>query len=156
MKRILVITLALIFLCLTALAEIDLDDMTVEELSDLHIRVMEAIKEKSGIKSIDMPPGTYEAGVDFPSGSYSFKNTSTNEFSFASITTYTSRRAMQIYTRQIEVDDLDYIKNAASLQAFIVEPGETLNLKLEEGMLVIATGANFELTPFAGLIINTK
>lgn len=155
MKKFLLLMAVLLAVSLTAGA-VDFSGMTVDELYELHINVMKEIKDRSGITSINVPAGTYEAGVDFPAGSYSVENLTNDEYSFAYVLIYRTKKAWQVMTKQITVEDLEYIKYGGSLSQEFLDFGEVVTIKTDPGTIVIFGGGNFLMTPHAGLTINTK
>ncbi len=118
----LIVALLLVCLLSTALAEVDLTNMTIEELLALRQEVDNAIFEKDG--AVILQPGTYEAGKDIAPGSYDLifhKNA--RPFSSGQISVYVSAEAMHSY----ESDYNDYY-----LQLSILERNAENGHKIEE------------------------
>ncbi|NLW36261.1 MAG: hypothetical protein GXY80_12425, partial [Syntrophorhabdus aromaticivorans] len=79
MKKSILLILCLTFVTMPSLASVDINTLSDEELLLLHAQVRQALYDRSNIESIEMPPGTYEAGKDFPAGSYTIKNLSEDD-----------------------------------------------------------------------------
>jgi hypothetical protein len=70
MKRIIIITLALVLFIVPALAETDLSGMTFDELRELQTRITKELTNRPEWKSVPVPPGIYKVGVDIPAGEW--------------------------------------------------------------------------------------
>ncbi len=68
MKRITALIAALLLLASTAVAEIDLSGMTLEEMIELHEQIQLALFEQA--KSVVVPQGIWLVGKDIPAGTY--------------------------------------------------------------------------------------
>ena len=67
MKKLILLALALM-LCASALAEVDLSGMTVEELADLRDRAQRAIWDSDDWQEVTVPEGVWRVGEDIPLG----------------------------------------------------------------------------------------
>lgn len=71
MKKLISIAIAIVlFLSSTALAEIDLDSMSYEELAALRDRCQAELMTRPEWQQITVPSGDYRVGVDIPAGEY--------------------------------------------------------------------------------------
>ena len=72
MKHIMLIALSILLIVVinTAAAEIDLSELSFEELLSLQERVNTALWNSSGWNEVSVPSGTYEVGKDIPEGSW--------------------------------------------------------------------------------------
>ena len=68
MKRIIILTLALIIAAVPALADIDLSGLSFDELRELQARISQELTTRPEWKSVPVPPGIYRVGVEIPAG----------------------------------------------------------------------------------------
>lgn len=73
MKRFLIALITMIILCGCASAEIDLSDMSYDELLSLQREINLAIWECEEWQSVTVNPGVYIIGVDIPAGRWVIK-----------------------------------------------------------------------------------
>lgn len=151
MKKMFAVILVVMLLPIISNAELVLKDMSDEQLNTLQVQIIEELLNRSKTKSIKMPPGTYVAGVDFPAGYYSLNSKA--EYTWTTVIIYLNEQDMKMYTRQIEVDDLTYLKVFSKIKTFMVQPDSPANIKLEEGHIVQVDTDVLYLSPFVGLEI---
>lgn len=68
MKKFCCILVGLMLLCSVALAEVDLESMSFDELIDLREQITIEITSRPEWKEVNVPAGIYEIGVDIPAG----------------------------------------------------------------------------------------
>ena len=75
MKKLIVLIIALVLLCSSALADIDLSGMSYDELVSLRDQINLAIWNCQEWQEVTVPEGTYEVGKDIPAGHWTIKET---------------------------------------------------------------------------------
>lgn len=70
MRKVISLLLVAILLIGVASAEIDLGNMTLDEIREIYTQVSSALYSEALIKGAKIPVGRYTAGVDIPAGSY--------------------------------------------------------------------------------------
>ena len=135
MKRIFacVLLLTVMLLNASASAEIDLSDLSFDELIALQSKLTEEFLSRSEWKEIKVPVGTYEVGVDIPAGVYTvtIKQSSTNFWVRDGINGYTLQN-LALYS---QYEDRSIIKK----------------LILEDGNIVEINSSAVYFLPYTGL-----
>ena len=73
MKKLLSVILSVFILSSAALAEIDLESMSYDELYYLYQRVQVQLMKRNEWKEVTAPVGIWKVGEDIPAGSYSIR-----------------------------------------------------------------------------------
>ena len=85
MKRILTVILALVLLCPSALADVDLSSMSADELLALNKQISLDLFEKQAlVDGVKVPAGQYTVGDDIPAGTYRIEYRGSLNTSFVS------------------------------------------------------------------------
>ena len=128
MKKLILLALALM-LCASALAEVDVKDLTDTELKLLYKDVMAELMERKIWQESILPAGIYSVGKPLPEGNYFCEMRSR-----CGIKTYRNQQAF-------ERNEYSYT---------ILSEGETYNLALY-GDIVIELDSDAIVHPFVGL-----
>lgn len=138
MKKLLSITLLIVLLLNTciALAEIpDVKGLSVEELHQLQVAIIQELGERKELPSFNAPIGVYEAGKDFPVGKYLI----TPPFYCTYITTYASMA--------------DYDNNKPLVrERKTYEYDEGIIVDFTDGMVVFVDFSTARFEPYKGLV----
>lgn len=70
MKRIIIIIAALVMFIVPACAEINLSDLSFDELRELQTQISKELTTRPEWKSVPVPPGFYKIGRDIPAGEW--------------------------------------------------------------------------------------
>lgn len=70
MKKVLCLLMTIMMLCGTAVAEIDLSGMTLEEIKDVYTKSSSELFVAALINGVSLPFGEYVVGEDIPAGNY--------------------------------------------------------------------------------------
>ena len=124
MKRVITLIITVFLLSQSALAtEVDLKDMTLEDLIPLRIALVQELMDRGELKSATVPAGDYTVGTDIPAGSYSIS---------------TSQVMVSVVINEYE-------------ELFVVTPDNGVGkITLEEGD-VFTCSSTIELQKYAGL-----
>ena len=143
MKKLLVFLIAILLLGSTAMAEIDLSDMSFADLLDLRAQVDAAIFASEEWNEFEVPAGVYIIGEDIPAGRYTVSYFGTS--SLAPFKVWKDKEAFNEnrYGTVIE----EYFDNGDSLNV-IVDDGQYLDIH--------GTGNVFIFTPYTGSSLGFK
>lgn len=135
MKKLLALSLILILALPAALADgVDLSSMSYDELTDLRSQLEQEIMSRPEWKEVQVPPGRYVAGVDFPAGRY------TGEMrkkygGFMFVTLYPNAQADAIDATMYTIND----------------DNPSVTLSFTDGMMLEIHTGGFWLKPYRGL-----
>ena len=124
MKKVIALITTVFLLTQTVLAtEVDLQDMTLEDLITLRTAIAQELMDRGELKSATVPAGNYTVGTDIPVGNYSIT---------------TSHAVVTIVINEYE-------------ELFMVTPDNGVGkITLEEGD-VFACSSTIELQKYGGL-----
>nr|DAF83094.1 MAG TPA: hypothetical protein [Caudoviricetes sp.] len=124
-----ILTLCLL-LPVIALAEIDLSEMSVDELIALNKAVVMELMSRKDFKEVAVPAGEYKVGEDIPAGTYTVKAEG---------------------DQYIALNVLDKNGNYTLKMYSVEEDNPIGKLALEDGETVATMGGIVIFTPYAGL-----
>lgn len=135
MKKLLALSLILILALPAALADgVDLSSMSYDELTALRSQLEQEIMSRPEWKEVQVPPGNYVAGVDFPAGRYTVELRSSNTGSLI-FSVYQDEKAETIYSKMYMVS-MD---------------NPTASITFKEGNFLVLTSGSLWLKPYRGL-----
>lgn len=137
MKRVFAVLLALMLLIGCALAEprtIDLNTMTIEELSDLQRSIQIYMFTHADWESVQVPAGVYQVGVEIPAGTWTLKPVA-DQYTYIMVTD-----ALNL-TRTDAGDDAEiYFSQTIASKGttmYSIEPVSAFTVTLLDGMYII-------------------
>jgi hypothetical protein len=147
MKKFLLVVCFTLLFPLAHAETIDMNKYTDQQLIDLQSKIMLELSTRSGAKNIEIPAGTYIAGIDFPSGTYSVQTKGI----FVQFVVYQNKNDMKSVLEQTD----DFIMAfSRSKQHIIDEENGIGKIEIEDGNVLNIIGGTVFLTPYAGLKIN--
>lgn len=147
MKNLLLIICFILLFPLAHAETIDMNKYTNQQLIDLQSKIMLELSTRSGAKNIEVPAGTYVAGIDFPSGTYSVQTKGI----FVQFVAYQNKSDMKAMLEQTD----DFIMAfSRSKQHIIDEENGIGKIVIDDGNVINIIGGTIFLTPYAGLKIN--
>jgi hypothetical protein len=148
MRKLLAILFLLVFTLSNANAQsFNFDGLSNDELIEMQARIITELSIRQGAKNIEMPAGTYTAGVDFPSGTYSVK---TKGF-FVQFLLYQDANDMQIILDQTD----DFLKSFSRMKQHILDDENGIGkIVIEDGNILNIIGGTIHLSPYSGLKID--
>lgn len=135
MKKLLALSLILILALPAALADgVDLSSMSYDELTALRSQLEQEIMSRPEWKEVQVPPGRYVAGVDFPAGRYTGEMRKGNG-AFMMVTLYENEHA----------------EAWQSTMYMLSEDAPTVSLTIKNGMVLETVTGGLWLLPYRGL-----
>jgi hypothetical protein len=108
--------------------------MSVKELIQLKTDIQAELMARDEVKSFTVPPGTYEAGVDFPAGTYSIELKSGSDFLATIVFADTEKGLESSFNLDMIMDDSPLGKKNLSKGQFVRVSGSSLRFKTYTGI----------------------
>ena len=123
MKKIFCLVIALMIFPALSLAEVDLKEMTTEELIELKTAIAQELISRNEMKEVPVPAGKYTVGEDIPVGNY---------------TVYANSAACMITVNEYQA--LYYLNNGEKIGKLVLNNGDIVDIV-----------GNCIFTPYQGL-----
>ena len=148
MKRILTVILALVLLCPSALADVDLTGMSFDELVALRDRIDLAIFSSAEWQQVEVPAGVWTIGEDIPEGHW----TITLAYESLGNVFYVDR--LDDFGKAPGAGWLGYAESLSTVRkkdGSLYDPSrpQSFDLEMKAGMYLINSSAIL-ITPYAG------